>query len=149
MTPPAKKTVKRVRAFSLAPVPEGSDAYGLRLREVTGENDRGSGLQLHVNAFRTWRVIESVLAAAKASGYLKSALGRSRTTPLTLNEAAGVRLALVLMTTVPLTKSRRVDAIAQGIAGMATEETFYWYAKCVGSDARRARRALRIMLAED
>ena len=149
MTPPARKTVKRVRAFSLAPVPEGSDAYGLRLREVTGEVDRGSGLQVRVNAFRTRRVIESVLVAAKASGYPKSALGPSRTTPLTLNEAAGVRLALVLLTTLPLTKSRRVDAIAQGIAGMATEEAFYWFAKCVGPDGRRSRRALRIMLAED
>ena len=148
MTLPARKTAKRIRAFTLAPVPEGSDAYGLRLREVTGV-DRGSGLQVHVNAFRTRRVIESVLVAAKASGYPKSALGPSRTTPLTLNEAAGVRLALVLLTTVPLKKSRRVDAIAQAIAGMATEEAFYWYAKCVGPDGRRSRRALRIMLAEE
>src|ERR1035437_2488602 len=116
MTLPARKTAKRIRAFTLAPVPEGSDAYGLRLREVTGV-DRGSGLQVHVNAFRTRRVIESVLVAAKASGYPKSALGPSRTTPLTLNEAAGVRLALVLLTTFPLKKTRTADTNAKDMPG--------------------------------
>jgi len=32
---------------------------------------------------------------------------------------------------------------------MSVEETFYWYAKSVGPDASRARRALRILLADD
>ena len=32
---------------------------------------------------------------------------------------------------------------------MSTEETYYWYSKCIGVDANRARKALRILLADD
>ena len=32
---------------------------------------------------------------------------------------------------------------------MSTEETYYWYSKCIGVDAARARRALRTLLADD
>lgn len=148
MTTPAGNTTEKVRAFTLTTRSEGVEAYGLQLQEVRGE-DQGSGLRLSVNASRARRVMESVLAAAKASGHTKSALGPHRTKPLTLSEAAGVRLALVLLATSPLVKSRRVDAMAQAIAGMATEEAYYWYAKCVGADGLRARKGLRLMLAEE
>jgi hypothetical protein len=55
----------------------------------------------------------------------------------------------VMLTTAPLSKWTRVEAVAAGIQGMTTEEAYYWYAKCVGMDGHRARRALRLLLAED
>ncbi len=146
MTLPAFKMKEKVRAFTLTTQPEGPEAFGLHFQEVTGD---GSGLLVRMNASRTRRVMESVLAAAKKSGHAKSALGHHRTRTLMLTEEAGVRLALVLLTSAPLVKSRRVDAMAQAIAAMATEESYYWYAKCVGPEGRRARRALRLLLAEE
>jgi hypothetical protein len=66
-----------------------------------------------------------------------------------LDESAGVRLALVLVATAPVSKHGRVDAMAAAVADMSTEEAYYWYAKCMGSQASRARRALRLLLAEE
>jgi hypothetical protein len=66
-----------------------------------------------------------------------------------LDESAGVRLALVLLTTGPISKGARVDAMTGAIAHMSTEEAYYWFAKCMGPSASRARRALRILLAEE
>lgn len=148
MSAPAHKLTARIRAFTLTAQREGTDTYGLQLQEVTGEGQR-SALRLRLNASRARRVIESVLAAVRNSGHPKSALGPYRTKLLTLSEAAGVRLALVLLTTAPLVKSRRVDDMARAIAAMTTEEVYYWYAKCVGPDGHRARRGLRLMLAEE
>jgi hypothetical protein len=32
---------------------------------------------------------------------------------------------------------------------MSTEESYYWYSKCTGPEYARARRALRLLLAEE
>jgi hypothetical protein len=49
----------------------------------------------------------------------------------------------------PVSKAGRIRHIVAGVSMMSTEETYYWYAKAVGPDAERVRRALRIFLAEE
>ena len=83
------------------------------------------------------------------AGHQPSVLAFTRKTPIRLGEAEGVRLALVLLATQPISKHERVRALVAGINAMSTEETYYWYSKCIGIDANRARRALRILLADD
>jgi hypothetical protein len=53
-----------------------------------------------------------------------------------------------MITTAPIAKARRVDAMISGIAAMTAEEAYYWYAKATGPDAARIRRSLRLFLAE-
>jgi hypothetical protein len=149
MSRPATKSAESLRAFTVVILPEGSETFGLELTESLGDDGERPSLKLRVNAARTRRVMASVLGAARSSGHPKWALGSHRRAPLFLAEEAGVRLALVLLTTEPLLKSRRVDAIAQAVAGMGTEETYYWYAQCVGPEGPRAQRALRLLLAEE
>lgn len=149
MTLAVAKLSPRRRGFTLEVFSEGHDAYGLHLSE-TGNQDGGvAGLKLRAKASRARRVLDSALTAVRVSGYEKTVLGVHRTRPIALTEEAGVRLALVLLTTAPLVKSRRVDAMARAVDAMSTEEAYYWYAKCVGEDAARARRALRLLLAEE
>ncbi len=42
-----------------------------------------------------------------------------------------------LLVTSPVTKLGRLQALADGIAAMSTEEAYYWYAKCMGRDGNR------------
>lgn len=149
MTRSSVKTGTKRRGFILKPLREGADSYGLHLMETGAAGRMTAGLELRVNASRARRVLDSAIAAVRVSGHSKTALGLHRPAPLALSEEAGVRLALVLLTTAPLVKSRRVDAIASEVEAMATEEAYYWYAKCVGQDASRARRALRLLLASE
>jgi hypothetical protein len=53
------------------------------------------------------------------------------------------------MATQPITNHERIREVVAGVAFMSVEETYYWYAKCVGPDRARARKALRILLADD
>lgn len=47
-------------------------------------------------------------------------------------------------------KTARIDAISHGTAAMGAEEAYYWYARCAApEEGRRARRALRILLAHE
>ena len=72
-------------------------------------------------------ILEHVVAAVRASGYRPTVLGPQRRDPITLDEAAGVRLALTLLATAPLNRGDRIRAVAAGIAAMSIEETYYWY----------------------
>ncbi len=128
----------------------GKDTYGISLEETYGHN--GSALAqtvTMVTAAQAARVLDAVLAAVKASGHSPTALSPSRKAPIPLNEPSGVRLALQLTATAPVTKPDRVRAIVNGINTMSVEETYYWYAKTMGTDANRARRALRLLLSDD
>jgi hypothetical protein len=87
--------------------------------------------------------------ALQASGFRRSDLAAQRHQPFRLKEHHGVRLALVMVATGPLHKRARVEAVLSGVARMSDEETYYWYAKCLGSEASRGRRALRLLLAEE
>jgi hypothetical protein len=138
----------RPRRFALHVEPNGSDAYGLRLEEGVGPSGEVA-LRVRTDADVTRRVLESVIAAVRESRIPKTALSPQRRKPLQLEQSAGVRLALVLLATAPLTKGSRVTAIEHGVAAMSTEEAYYWYAKCVGIDSGRAIRALRLLLARE
>jgi hypothetical protein len=93
-------------------------------------------------------ISDSVAWALSASRVPRTALGPQRRRPIALDEAAGVRLALVVIGAGPLAKRSRVAQLEGGVAAMSVEEAYYWYAKCVGVEASRARRALRLLLAE-
>lgn len=144
-----------VRAFRLNLVPaparagEG-DRYGIRLEEAYADGERtlaatvASGTPL-----QTARVLDALVAAVRASGHQAGVLSAARQRPIPLEEAAGVRLALALLAAQPVSKPERIRHIVGGVSMMSTEETYYWYAKAVGPDADRIRRALRIFLAEE
>jgi hypothetical protein len=94
-------------------------------------------------------VIAPLHEALRASRYQRTVLSPSRKKPIVLDEAAGVRLALALVAVGPISKWRRREEIIGGVAVMSTEEAYYWFARATGPIGNRARRALRIMLAED
>jgi hypothetical protein len=146
---PAHQTVKKVRGFQLRLQPSGPDEYGLLLEQTNGS---AATLPLPVtrtDAIHTRRVMSSILDAVKASGHAKTVMTAKRAKPVTLTEEEGVRLALLLIATAPVSKGRRIEEMASAVAGMSTEEAYYWYAKCTGPDAGRIRRALRTFLAEE
>lgn len=142
--------MEAARAFRIIIVPAKNDTFGLVLEETYGEN--GQTLSSPVTTTtptQTGRITDAVFAAVRGSGNAPSALAFSRTAPIRLCEAEGVRLALTLLATQPVSKHARVRALVAGVNAMSVEETYYWYSKCIGNDAARARKALRILLADD
>jgi hypothetical protein len=140
---------QKPRGFHLIVRSQGPEAYGLRLEETNGRPETPPTLVCELDWKATRRILPSVMEAVRASRLARSVLGPQRQKPVVLDESAGVRLALVLLATGPVSKRGRVDAMAAAIADMSTEEAYYWYAKCMGVAAGRARRALRILLAEE
>ncbi|MCY1655738.1 hypothetical protein OVA21_00570 [Dietzia sp. SL131] len=142
--------VPAVRAFRIAVVPGRADTYGLVLEETYG--DGGNGLTTRVTSNtpqQIGRITDAVFAAIRGSGHPPSVLAFTRKEPIRIDEVEGVRLALILLTTGPIVKHARVRAIVAGVNAMSVEETYYWYSKCIGVDASRARKALRVLLAGD
>ncbi|MGK9270712.1 hypothetical protein KXR83_06880 [Williamsia muralis] len=142
--------VGATRAFRITVVPGKNDSYGLVLEETYGE--AGNALAAPVVATtpaQTGRITDAVFAAARGSGHPPSILAFTRTAPIRIDEVDGVRLALILFSTQPISKHARVRAIVAGINAMSVEETYYWYSKCIGTESSRARKALRTLLADD
>ncbi|MFF1554729.1 hypothetical protein ACFVX3_27265 [Rhodococcus erythropolis] len=142
--------VGATRAFRITVVPGKNDFYGLVLEETYGET--GNVLAAHVvtaTPAQTGRITDAIFAAARSSGHSPSVFAFTRKAPIRIHEVDGVRLALILLTTQPLAKHARVRAIVAGINAMSIEETYYWYSKCIGTEAARARKALRTLLADD
>lgn len=143
-------TVGRIRAFRITVVNGNNDSYGLVLEETYGRT--GNALAAPVattTPAQTGRITDAVFAAARSSGHSPSVFAFTRNAPIQLDEVDGVRLALILLTTQPITKHSRVRAIVAGINAMSVEETYYWYSKCIGMESSRARKALRTLLADD
>lgn len=151
MSPRKKSTSQReiVRTFRITIHPGTNDQYGIDLTETYGPGTGPTTPVLTASAAQVSRVTDALIAAVKASGHTAGRLATQRDEPIPLDEVAGVRLALTLFATQPVTKHDRIRALVAGVNGMSVEETFYWYAKSVGPDASRARRALRILLADD
>ena len=141
-------TTPRPRGFALVVEPATTDSFGLRLEELSREGEAARPVA-HLKPDRVARVVEQVLAAVQASGHARSDLSPARRAPLVLKESPGVRLALTMFATGPLRKHRRVEAAVGAIGRLSDEEAYYWYGKCVGQAAGRARRALRLLLAEE
>lgn len=142
--------VNGVRGFRLIVKPGRGETYGLTIEETYGEV--GSVLAtavVTVTPQQTGRVIDALFAAIRRSGYQPSVLTFTRKAPIRLAEPDGVRLTLILLATQPIAKRERVRALVAGINAMSTEETYYWYSKCIGVDANRARKALRTLLSDD
>lgn len=138
------------RAFRITVTPGRGETYGLVLEETYGYNGHTLASQVTTaTPTQTGRVADAVFTAIRASGQAPSILAFKRKKPIRLDEPEGVRLALTLLTTQPIAKHERVRAVVAGLNAMSTEETYYWYSKCIGPDAPRARRALRILLADD
>lgn len=149
---PRKKTTaptEVVRTFRITIRPAANDQYGIDLTETYGPGPGPTTPILTASAAQVSRVTDALIAALKASGHTAGRLATQRDEPILLDEAAGVRLALTLFATQPITKHDRIRALVAGINSMSVEETFYWYAKSVGPEASRARRALRILLADE
>lgn len=138
---------QKIRGFQLLVNPT-NDAFGITLEETNGKHDNVS-VVARVDDVRTRSVLASVMDAVKASGLQRTSIGRQRKTPIVLTEEAGVRLALALLVTERVTKPRRIDAMLGAINNMAVEEAYYWYSKCMSTQASRVRKALRIFLAEE
>lgn len=95
-------------------------------------------------------VMDHVLAALKRSGHSPTDLTPRRKKPFLLNEETGVRLGLLFFAVKPLHKPARIEAISQALRSMEAEEAYYWFSKCsTGPDASRARRAFRLLAAEE
>lgn len=142
--------VDGVRGFRLIVKPGRGETYGLTIEETYGEV--GSVLATAIVTLtpqQTGRVVDALFAAVKKSGHHPSVLGFTRKAPIRLTEPDGVRLALILLATQPIAKHERVRALVAGINAMSAEETYYWYSKCIGVDASRARKALRTLLSDD
>ncbi|CEG92738.1 hypothetical protein EFM98_00330 [Propionibacterium freudenreichii] len=140
--------VEGVRGFRLLVTRGRGDTFGVTLEETYGEN--GGTISTTVSTAtpaQTGRVVDALFVAVRKAGYQTSALAFKRKAPILLSEAEGVRLALVLLATQPIAKHERVRALVTGINAMSVEETYYWYAKCMGIDGNRARKALRTLLA--
>ena len=153
MSPAAKKRAAALdngRAFRLNILPASNESYGLALEETYGQNGHtlATGV-ITTTAAQTTRVIDTVVAAVRGAGHQPSVLAFSRTKPIPLDEPSGVRLALILIATQPVTKHDRVRALVAGINAMSVEESYYWYAKCLGPEASNARKALRTLIVGD
>lgn len=133
------------RTFELILSPDGSD-YQV---DVVVSSNGGSHRLVHLEGAIVERMRPALLGAVVASKRPRTSLSLTRTAPIQLTEDAGVRLALVALATAPLSKPSRVEEIRQGVDAMTSEEALYWYANCTGANARRALRALRVMLAEE
>ncbi len=143
-----RKPAEKRRGFRLLITDATVDGYGVALEETNGSSvDRQ--LVARANPRRTRHVMPALLEAVRKSGHVKTALSPTRSQPLLLDEEAGVRLGLLLLAIEGVAKSRRIDDMTDGVAGMTGEETYYWYAKLTGSEGGRHRRALRLFLAEE
>lgn len=148
-TVPLRSLVEGVRGFQLVVAPGRGETFGVKLEETYGYN--GSTITAPVSTVtpaQTGRVVDALFVAIRKAGHQPSVLAFKRKAPIRLGEAEGVRLALVLFATQPIAKHERVRALVAGINSMSTEETYYWYSKCTGIDANRARKALRTLLAD-
>lgn len=146
---PHLSVVEGVRGFRLIVIPGRGESFGVKLEETYGEN--GGTIAAPVataTPAQTGRVVDALFVAVRQAGQRPGVLAFKRKAPIRLGETEGVRLALVLITTQPIVKHERVRALVAGINAMSTEETYYWYSKCVGTDGNRARKALRTLLAD-
>src|SRR5665647_173670 len=150
MTPRARiaQPADSARAFRITVLPSKAESYGLVVDETYGDNGRiMTNTVVTTTPAQTGRVLDALMTAVRSSGHGPSVLAFGRDKPLPLDEPSGVRLTLTLLTTQPVTKHQRLRALVAGVNAMSTEETYYWYSKCLGPDATRARKALRTLLA--
>jgi hypothetical protein len=137
-----------LRGFQVEVTPGKGGAYGIVLNEINGNPPRTIPIAT-VQATALNRVLPHIMQALVNSGHQRTTLGPTIKAPINLDENAGVRLALTLIAATANVRISRIDAIAETIQHMATEEAFYWYSKAMGPNKTRVRKALRIFLADE
>jgi hypothetical protein len=139
----------KVRGFRLVVEAGDTDIYGLRLEETNGSKATSPKTLIELRAAEVGGLMETLQQALRASHQQRTALSAARRKPIPLDESSGVRLAVALLTVQPISRRSRREAILGGVAAMSTEEAYYWFSRVTGPVASRARRALRILLADD
>jgi hypothetical protein len=144
------------RPFELRVLRRDGNDYGLALHRQPPAGRGGAESNGHWPlVVQTWgaplqSVIDQVLTVIKQAGYRSTDLSRTRQAPFALTEPQGVRLGLLLLAVKPLRKVLRMAAISEQVRSMADEEAYYWFSKTTGAaTARRAQRAMRVMMAEE
>jgi len=139
------------RDFSLEVLKlDGVEGYGLTLTGRPQYRNGTSDLSVSIWGRPLQSVVDHVLVALKHAGYAPTDLSSRRRKPFHLEEEDGVRLGLLFHAVKPLHKTARIEAISQTMRKMEPEEVFYWFSKCsTGPDAGRARRAFRLLAAEE
>lgn len=145
-----KRLTEGQRKFELRVVPSRCGELRLSLFQTnSAKGQRGKPL-VSVWGTPLQVVIGKVIEALKQCGYRATDLHPRRGEPFVLDEQRGVRLGLLFLAVKPLKKVDRMEAISEAIWGMSEEEVYYWFSKCTAKgSARRARRALRILLARE
>ena len=144
------------RPFELRVVRRGETDYGLVLHHRTPASRRASEGNGHCPlVVQIWgtplrSVMDQVLAVIREAGYRTTELSRNRKAPFELPEALGVRLALLFLAVKPLRKVVRMMSVSEQVRTMSDEEAYYWYSKSTAAaTGPRARRAMRILMAEE
>lgn len=140
------------RRFDLTVEPLGDEGYALTLREAQAKGPMADaqlpGLRIAGDPLRV--VLDHVLSSLRHAGHRPSDLRRTRREPFAIDEEDGVRLGLLFLALRPMRKVARMEAIAEHVRAMPAEELLYWYSlMSSGAAAPRARRAFRILLAEN
>jgi hypothetical protein len=143
----SEKAIDR-RGFRLVLRPVGQDLYEIALEETNGTVGPGS-VVVRAGTSQVRQVMPAIADAVRVSGHAKTVLSPHRQRPISLKEEAGVRLGLVLVATQPIAKARRIQEMADAVAGMTSEEVYYWYAKVTGSEGSRLQRSLRLFLSKE
>jgi hypothetical protein len=144
------------RPFELRVVRRGEADYGLALHQrPAAGRDHAEGNGHWPLVVRAWgaalkSVLDEVLTVLREAGYRSTDLSRNRQEPFALTETQGVRLGLLLLAVKPLRKVARMTSISEQVRAMTDEEAYYWFSKSTpAATARRAQRALRVLLAEE
>jgi hypothetical protein len=144
------------RPFELRVVHRGEADYGLALhqrpagRSLFGDTNGHWPLVVQTWGTPLKSVMDQVLAIIREGGYRTTDLARTRQSPFALTEALGVRLGLLFLAVKPLRKVTRMMSISEQVRGMTDEEAYYWFSKTTAAGtARRAQRAMRVLLADE
>jgi hypothetical protein len=144
--------------FVLYTIPEREEGYRIALYQWLQKNDEnkqrapGAMWKVELGGDPLRAVADHLLYALRANGYKATALAPTsdREKLFYLDELTGIKLALIMLAVKPLRRHDRVEAIGRGVQVMGDEEAYYWFSKCsVGAEADRAKKALRVLLAEE
>jgi hypothetical protein len=78
-----------------------------------------------------------VLDVLRANHYKPADLHYERSMQLGLNEEGGVRLSVLFRAISPLSSLDHIRVLQQAVWAMSPEETYYWFAKCHGTNGQR------------
>jgi len=148
-----------------APAPPTSAAFQLVVDSISGDGTYGVTVEAiqpgqgatetvaRIGANRLTLATGALSDAVVASGDKRTVLKATRKTPIPLDEAAGVRVALALQAIDRVSKTSRVSRLLESVARLSDEECFYWYAHTIACEDRstqmRRLKAFRLFLTSE